>query len=500
MAVAIFSSIFFAAHIAQAKHCADDTVFKLPPHTNEMLKDISLESRSISAKTAYVLIQITSKNLFDRTKTRISFAINDLIYFTTDRLQTQKNGQIVYHPALSWCPGFRYEELKVGGQYVFVVEVKDGNIQFDPIKQIYEWNDSVRNRFEQLRRADHAGRRGAVELAETLKQEIRNNPGGSIALFKLNASRLAKQDMRQVGYQAYVAADEIYAAQDVLTDDELTGANPPDSEDLFLATLLNLRMKPPHRARDLLKRFFSMRFKQDVLEKNGSPGDAPYWRMFVSSPGYKALYSNPTELSDFIKDWNRYRACGAPGDGRSPDASLAWEKRLSEFEFFTACNHEPSGTSIWFSSLPYGKTVEPKLRKILAKPYNIELESVDTRKQSSRLASFAVFPEGEDHETKRKRVIGYDVECTASACAYKTSCHLKTKASTLVLRLPINPDPRTSKMEHEFLRLVFGISNDFTRFKKILEMQHQEPGYINPYPSYEGYLQLIRDVKTACKL
>jgi hypothetical protein len=565
LSIAVIMWIALGSHSVKANdwsHPGDDKVFNTPPHINSMLNDSSPGSATISPQTAYVLLKITGKELFERTKTRISFKINDLVYFTNERIKAPKNGHLIHHPALSWSPENRLDELKIGDQYLFVIDLNNGKLQldplqqiydlkrkeggrnvfghFNPLKQIYKFNDAVRGRFEQFKRIDQAGRRGPTALAGAIKQELRKNLHDGIALFKLSSARLAKKDIRQVGYEVYVAAGDLYEADRALTSDGWMGADPPDAEDLFLAVLLDMRRKELDASLSTLRDFFRKRFDQGVVGKNGALLDVPYWNALIADISQLQVSSDSKEIEGFIIDWTRYRACGLTEISEGSGSRSGWDKQLRAFDFFTACKQEPDGTTVWFSSLPVEKSTDSKLIKILEKPYKIDIESADSQKRTAVLSSSAVFPERitshslfrgvitqivfnepseesdpsaeerrwfglfERAEVFQKRLLGYQVECKNNACKSKTKCYVKKSQSgflsRLLLRLPINPDFRKSQMEDEFMRLVFGISNDSAKFKELLESQreiHRDLGDL--YPSFESYVQLVNDVKSACK-
>ena len=574
LSIAVIMWIALGSHSVKANEWlgpGDDKVFNTPPHINSMLNDHSLGSASISPQTAYVLVKITGKELFERTKTRISFNINDLVYFTNERIKASKNGYMIHHPALSWSAEARLDELSIGDQYLFVVGLNNGKLQldpllqiydlkrkeggrnvfghFNPLKQIYNFNDAVRGRFEQFKRIDQAGRRSSAALAEAIKQELRKDPREAIALFRLSSARLAKKDIRQVGYEIYVAAGDLYEADRALTSDGWMGADPPNSEDLFLAVLLDMRRKESDASRSILRDFFRKRFDQGVVGKNGALLDVPYWNALIADISQLQVSSDSKEMEGFIIDWTRYRACGLPEISEGSGSLSGWDKQLRGFDFLTACKQEPDGTTVWFSSLPAAKSTDSKLIKIIEKPYDILLESTDSQSQSAVLSSSAVFPERityhslfrgvinqalhglfivlsvfnepseesdpsaekrpwfglfERAEVFQRRLLGYQVECKNNACKSKTKCYVKKSQSgflsRLLLRLPINPDFRKSQMEDEFMRLVFGISKDSTQFKELLESQRESHRYLGDlYSSFESYVQLINDVKLACK-
>lgn len=591
LSIAVIMWIFLGSHSVNAEidksdyksdWSPDDKVFKTPAHINSMLNDSSLRSASISPQTAYVLVKITGKELFERTKTRISFNINDLVYFTNERIKAPKNGYMIHHPALSWSAEARLDELRIGDQYLFVVGLNNGKLQldpllqiydlkskegarivfgnFNPLKQIYKFNDPVRERFEQFKRIDQAGRRSSTALAEAIKQELRKNLHDGLALFKLSSARLAKKDIRQVGYEVYVAAGDLYEADRALTSDGWMGADPPDAEDLFLSLRHNMKLKDLSASCSRLADFFRKRFDQGVVGKNGALLDVPYWNALIADISQLQVSSDSKEMEEFIIDWTRYRACGLPEISEGSGSLSGWDKQLRGFDFFTACEQEPDRTAVWFSSLPAAKSTDSKLIKILEKPYKIDIESADSQKRTAVLSSSAVFPERitfgsllrgvlsqalrglfivlsvfnepseesdpsaekrlwfglfERAEVFQKRLLGYQVECKNNACKSKPKCYVKKSESgflsRLLLRLPINPDFRKSQMEDEFMRLVFGISNDSAKFKELLESQreiHRDLGtshmeghrYLGDlYPSFESYVQLVNDVKSACK-
>ena len=462
-----------------------------------------------AASIAFVHARVTSKTPDNKLQTTIVLEPLELLHPVDMKLALGKTVTILHHPGLSWCSGSRLKDLAVGSEYLFVAEIVENEVQLGKLAIIYHWNKSVSEIFQHLKKIQQTVKNKPSALTKVLTEEIKKSPSTAVSLVQFSGGLIPKAIARRFKATAFLGMNDPKSAYDAMTaPDEVPELTEIGFEDYFYTVLVAIHLKKSELILSNLDNFF------DKLWKTGGDvqsHDKDFWNRLRIDPAFKILKGDPKLYAEFVGQWAVKRSCGlSPGEliKANPAVGPAGSERLGDF---VRCSLINDKTEIWYSKLPASPSQQPELTKLISKPYPMIPGAGQAKDKILRITANLEFPVDGcrvrcDLPIPSKTILTFQFDCQSKSCKTTTTCNLKNSKAGFLQKLKHKVKNEISKrmsdslsddVEHEFLALLTGASDDFNSFKNKVNAHHAADQATSL--SLEGYDQMYKDVRTHCK-
>jgi hypothetical protein len=482
-----------------------DAMFEYLAETPSDLNHIRLMA------SIYARVKITSKVKVNSDEMEVRYSVLDLVNFSRLQNQPPKAGVFKYSfkkPSQDRDEeGFlvnpcgesqQHESLTVGREYIFGLSLDERSNEFIIPDPIFFWSGMAKQSLEYLKFFADLGRLKPDDLVKNIRSLLLKDSKKALIALSLFEEKIPPQLLRNLGSQVFLANGHLWASYRILTTIDAAKIA-PNADNHFMAMQVAIRLDDSEEALKSLKNFLLLLgLEKKTPQMTPSSIDLKYWKSFIASPSFQFLKKDPKQLQAIVQEWINLRTCGVTLSDAHP--RVAWSKELDPNRAVVACKNPPSGTVIWLSSLPLAANQNPESSIIISKPYYL-LRDPDLEKASLiGVTSFAKSREQEDWVLTRKRVLNYTYSCPTSQCKLNVACALDRSQRARIQALPITSKDAISNLENSFFKMLYSLTTDFNMFSRVLTKVGKINEDSEPYLSLAGYSQMLKDVRSFCKM